>query len=159
MDNFDRLFEVNSQCRVLICLCCQYAVVPCQIEKHLRAHHSRLSLLQRRNILAKVQELLELARVHSDVIYPSSTDPPIRSLPTYFDGLKCNSVDDHGFFCSYICRTPRGMQEHCIQIYVRWTNQQKRGGDTRSKQFLTSNKTWTENHACQRLFKVGVWQR
>jgi hypothetical protein len=38
-------------------------------------------------------------------------------------------------------------------------NQQKRGGDVRSKQLHAINKIWTENHACQRFFKASSWQR
>jgi hypothetical protein len=158
MDDFHRLFEINLQCRILICTDCQYAVVPTHIDKHLRAHHLRLSLQQRRAIVSTVNELSELARVPSDVVYPLTTDLPVASLPVHFDGLKCGGSDTQDVPCSYICRTPRGIREHCEQRHS-WVNSQKRGGDTRSKQTYTSNKIWTENHACQRFFKVGVWQR
>lgn len=55
--------------------------------------------------------------------------------------------------CSYICRIPRGIWEHCEQWHG-WVYSQKRDGDTRSKRTHAKNKTWSENHACQRLFKV-----
>jgi hypothetical protein len=158
MDEFSRLFEIDVRCCVLICVQCQFAVVPSQVDKHLRVHHSRVSILQRQKLIAKVDNLSGLARVHSDVVYPLATDPPIASLPTYFDGLKCSSIDESGTACAYICRTTRGIQEHCIRQH-QWTNRQKRGGDVRSKTLHTSNKLWTENHACQRFFKVGKWQR
>ena len=157
MDDFHRLFEVDAQCRVLICTCCQYAVVPAHVGKHLRTHHKRLTLQQRRNIISAVDELPILARVPSDVMYPSPSDPPIANLPVYFDGLKCSGVDPCGVPCLYICRTPRGIREHCEQKHG-WVNSQKRGGDARSKQTHAKNKIWTENHACQRFFKVGIWQ-
>jgi hypothetical protein len=156
MDDFHRLFKINLQCRILICTDCQYAAVPTHMDKHLRAHHLRLSLQQRRAIVSIVDELSELARVPSDVVYPLTTDAPVASLPVHFDGLKCGGSDTQGVPCSYICRTPRGIREHCEQRHG-WVNSQKRGGDTRSKQTHTSNKIWTENHACQRFFKVGVW--
>jgi hypothetical protein len=38
-------------------------------------------------------------------------------------------------------------------------NQQKRGGDSRKKRIHTQNRIWTENHTCQRFFKVSTWQR
>jgi hypothetical protein len=132
MDEFSCLFEVDIQCRVLICVQCQFAVVPSQVDKHLRAHHSRVSVVQRQRLIAKVDDLSRLATVHSDVVYPLSADPPVASLPTYFDGLRCSSVDESGTACAYICRTPPGIQEHCIQQH-QWTNRQKRGGDVRSK--------------------------
>jgi len=50
------------------------------------------------------------------------------------------------------------MQKHCKRKHD-WTNQRKRGRDVRSKRLHTSNKIWTDNHACQRFFKVGTWQR
>jgi hypothetical protein len=94
MDDFYRLFHVNSQYRILIFTDCQHAVVPTQIGKHLRAHHIRPSLQQRRAIISRVEELVGLARVHLDVVYPSLSDPPVTHLPIYFDGLKCNGYDD-----------------------------------------------------------------
>ena len=158
MDDFHRLFYVNSQHHILICTDCQFAVVPTQIGKHLRAHHLRLSLQQRRTIVSRVEELIGLAEVPSDVIYPLPSDPPVTHLPLYFDGLKCNGYDAQGALCSYICRTLRGMREHCRQKHG-WINSQKRGGDTRLKQTNANNRIWTENHACQRFFKVATWQR
>ena len=157
MDDFHRLFLIDSQCRVLICTDCQYAVVPAQMGKHLRTHHKRLTLQQRRDIISAVDRLPILARVPSDVTYPSPSDPPVANIPVYFDGMKCSSVDPRGVPCLYICRTPRGIREHCEQKHG-WVNSQKRGGDTRSKQTHAKNKIWTENHACQRFFKVGIWQ-
>jgi hypothetical protein len=50
------------------------------------------------------------------------------------------------------------MQEHCKRKHD-WVNRWKRGGDVRTKQPHTSNKIWTENHACKRFPKVRVWQR
>ncbi|KAM0714674.1 hypothetical protein Q7P37_003053 [Cladosporium fusiforme] len=158
MDDFHRLFEVNPQCRALICVDCQYAVVPAQLNKHLKAHHKRLSLQQRRDIISQVEELSGIARVLSDVVYPSPSDPPITGLPVYFDGLKCEAPGPDGTPCSYICRTPRGMRQHCKQRHG-WVNSQKRGGDSRSKQTHASNRIWTVNCACQRLFKVAAWQK
>lgn len=84
MDTFDRLFDVNSRCRALICVTCQYAVVPGQLNKHLRAHRKSLSLQQRRDIISRVEEIPELARALSGVVYPSANDPPINGLPVYF---------------------------------------------------------------------------
>ena len=155
MDEVHRHFTIDSRSRVLICTSCQYAVVPAHLSKHLRTHHKRLTLQQRRAIISAVDELSILARVPLDVVYPSPNDPPVANLPVYFDGLRCSSIDSRGVPCSYICRTPRGIREHCEQKHS-WVNSQKRGGDARSKQIHARNKIWTENHACQRFFKVGV---
>lgn len=50
MDGFENVFEVLTDNRVLICNRCQYAVVPLQIEQHLRQHHRQLSLEQSREL-------------------------------------------------------------------------------------------------------------
>jgi len=50
------------------------------------------------------------------------------------------------------------MQKHC-QDKHRWVNEQKQGGDTRSKSLHSPNKIWTANCACQRFFKVNSWQK
>lgn len=156
MDDFSRLFEIDDKHRILICLNCQYAVIPFQIRTHLQKFHKRIGLEQRNEIVSRVETATVLARSHAEVVYPAPTDPPLPSLPTYFDGLKCQG--SQGNACSYICRTPRGIREHCQEKHG-WENQQKRGGDVRSKQVHTSNKIWTENSACQRFFKTSSWQK
>ena len=50
------------------------------------------------------------------------------------------------------------MRKHCQEIH-RWINEQKRGGDTRSKSLHSTNKIWTTDCACQRFFKVNSWQK
>ena len=156
MDGFSRLFEIDDKHRILICLNCQYAVIPFQIRTHLQDFHKRIGLEQRNEIVSRVEAATVLARSHAEVVYPAPTDPPLPSLPTYFDGLKCQGSQSNA--CSYICRTPRGIREHCQKKHS-WENQQKRGGDVRSKQVHTSNKIWTENNACQRFFKTSSWQK
>lgn len=111
MDEFDRLFEISEKHRILICLSCQYAVIPFQIKTHLQKYHKRVNLEQRNEIVSKVEATTELARSHAEVVYPIPTDPPITRLPIYFDGLKCQGSQANA--CSYICRTPRGIREHC----------------------------------------------
>jgi hypothetical protein len=40
------------------------------VEQHLKKHHSRLTLQQRRFVDEKVHSLSDLAFVESDVVYP-----------------------------------------------------------------------------------------
>ncbi|KAK0257443.1 hypothetical protein LTR35_018222, partial [Friedmanniomyces endolithicus] len=105
-----------------------------------------------------MNDLAELAQVESDVIYPATTDPPVTQLPVYFDGFRCGGRDERGEPCPHICRTPRGIQDHCERHHG-WNNEQKRGGNARLKQVHSRNKLWTCHHTCQRFFKVGKWQR
>lgn len=67
MDDFPRLSVVDDRCRILICIDCQYAVMPAHIGQHFRTHHKRLALQQRRDIISAVDGLPILARVPSDV--------------------------------------------------------------------------------------------
>jgi len=158
MSDFHQLFAALHQYRILICINCQCAIIPSGIPKHLRVSHKRLTLQQRRDIIFQVNDLAELAQVESDVIYPATTDPPVTQLPVYFDGLRCSGRDERGEPCPYICRTPRGIQDHCERHHG-WINEQKRGGNARLKQVHSRNKLWTCHHTCQRFFKVGKWQR
>lgn len=105
MNDFDRLFRINSQCRALVCVTCQYAVVPTQLNKHLRAHHRRLSLQQRRDIILRVEELSELAQVPFDVVYPSPSDPPITGLPVYYAVMLPRNASNSR-------KTPRSLMLH-----------------------------------------------
>lgn len=156
IDEFHRLFIVDSRSRILICISCQYAMVPAHLSKHLRTHYKRLTLQQHRTIISVVDKLSTLARVPLDVVFPLPNDLPLTNLPVYFDGLKCSSIDSRGVPYSYICRTLRGIREHYEQKHSQ-VNSQKRSRDARSKQIHTKNKIWIENYACQRFFKVGIW--
>ena len=102
-----------------------------------------------------VQSLPNLAQSESDVIYPHPDDAAIQELPIFFDGLPC-PWEDQDF--RYICRTKFGRKKHCAREH-QWVNQQRRGGDVRSKHRQAINKSWKCNQACQRFFKTGSWQR
>lgn len=158
MDEFDRSFTTYPRYRVIVCNKCQVAVIPAQVEEHLRKQHSRLSRQERHDIAERFYSFRNIALVESDVIYPKSSEPPLDALPIYFDGLKCTGSDAQGQPCLYICRTPCGIQQHCKEEHD-WENKQKRGGDVRAKQTHSANKLWECNKACQRFFKRGKWQR
>ena len=104
MDDSYFPFKTDINHRVIICLTCQYAVIPSQTKTHLQVYHKRLTLQQRRDIVSKVENLAELAKDHKDVIFPQPHTPPVFSLPVYFDGLKCTETSSQGDICSYICR-------------------------------------------------------
>jgi hypothetical protein len=140
--DFDRLLDIDGKHRILICRRCQYAIVPSHIATHLKVQHPQLTLQQRRGYISKVENHSALAKIYEEVVYPLPDDPPIESLPIYFDGLKCDWVSDGGIICSYVCRDLRLMRKHCNQKHG-WVNQQKRGGDVRTKQLHTANKIWS----------------
>jgi hypothetical protein len=156
--DLDRLLHVDDKHKILICMPCQYAIVPSQLTTHLRTHHSRLTVDQRRDYVAKVEGCSTLANDYEAVVYPTLTDPPVPFLPVYFDGLRCNALNLENIACSYICRDLSRMRKHCKDEH-RWINEQKRGGDTRTKRLHSTNKIWTTNRVCQRFFKVNSWQK
>jgi hypothetical protein len=63
MGDLHFLFENDTQSRVIVCLTCQYAIFPTQAKTHLQTYHKRLTLQQRRDIVSKVENTAELARV------------------------------------------------------------------------------------------------
>jgi uncharacterized protein (DUF2225 family) len=85
-------FKIDIYYRVIICLTCQYAVIPSQTKTHLQVYHKRLTLQQRRDIVSKVENIAELAKDYKDVIYPQPYTPLVFSLLVYFDSLKCTET-------------------------------------------------------------------
>lgn len=136
----------------------QIAVIPAQVEEHLRKQHGRLPRQERHEIAERYHNFRNVALVESDVVYPKPSQPPLDTLPIYLDGLKCTGNDIQGQPCLYVCRTPCGIQKHCKEEH-NWENKQNRGGDVRTKQTHSANKLWECNRACQRFFKKGKWQR
>ena len=141
MDDFEQWFQHYPQYRVIICKQCQYAVVPVQMQRHLREHHSRLSVQQRNGMIAKVQSLPDLASTMAEVIYPTPRSDPIPELPVFHDGLRCVGRLPEHRKCRYVCRTVRRIQEHCKQTH-QWANNQSRGGNVRMKQTHAAKKLW-----------------
>ncbi|KAK1076625.1 hypothetical protein LTR33_008780, partial [Friedmanniomyces endolithicus] len=158
MDDFERCFDFHDQFHIIVCVSCQFAVVPSQTKEHLRKHHARLSSEQRSRIIERVNALPTLARDEGSVVYPPPSHTPVDHLPIFFDGVKCLGQSASGRLCAYVCRTVYGMQEHCRHAHG-WVNKRKRGGDVPSSHAKMSNEMWEKNRACQRFFKVGKWQR
>ena len=113
MDSFEDVFELLSDFRIVLCRVCQFAVVPSQVQTHLTKHHTRLSVSQRQDLVAKVQSLPDLAYEESQVVYPRPRAALIEGLPIYYDGLRCTGRVTRGKRCRYVCRTVYGIREHC----------------------------------------------
>jgi hypothetical protein len=111
--DFDCFLEIDGKHRIMNCRKYQYAIVPSHLATHLKVHHPRLTLQQRCNHISKTERCSTLAKIHEEVVYPASDDPPIPSLPIYFDGLKSDWISDRRNACSYVCRDLRLMRKHC----------------------------------------------
>lgn len=110
---FGGLFEIDNKHRILICTKCQYAIGPSHLATHLKGYHSRLTLEQHGTYVAKVDSFSALAHYHKDVVYPTPNDPPVPILPVYFDGLRCDWVDNRNLACAYVCHNLPLMPKHC----------------------------------------------
>ncbi|KAI7349578.1 hypothetical protein KC320_g5979 [Hortaea werneckii] len=109
---FGGLFEIDNKHRILICTKCQYAIGPSHLATHLKGYHSRLTLEQHGTYVAKVDSFSALAHYHKDVVYPTPNDPPVPILPVYFDGLRCDWVDNRNLACAYVCHNLPLMPKH-----------------------------------------------
>lgn len=158
MDLFSQLFDVKLQFGVVICKPCQFAVVPSQIGAHLKAHHPNETPQQRKALQQEVESFSDIAFQKDQVKYPDPTDSPITGLPVYEDGFKCKAQTTPGIECSYICRSKRGIQQHCKEDHS-WTNSRKRGRQAQAKDGTKDNYIWVANQHCQRFFEFAQWKR
>lgn len=158
MEELSHLLVVCDQSRILICTVCHFAVVSTQVGQHLRQHHKRVTQKERREITTRIQDFNNLAQIESEVIHTESNSAPVDGLPIFFDGFRCLATSEQGQACQYVCQTLYGIKEHCKREHS-WINVQKRGGNARLKQPQPANKLWRHDCACQRFFKVGLWQR
>lgn len=157
VDPTDHLLEVVPEIKVVICQACQYAVPPGQLREHLATRHAQLSKTTRRAIVVQINADARVAHHPRDVVYPKPQDPPLEGLPIHYDGLRCLGLDDRAQ-CQYVCRTIRGMQDHCRLIHG-WRNEQSHGGDARNKQRHAANRMWERDRVCQQLFRTSNWKK
>ncbi|KAK4551753.1 hypothetical protein LTR86_010946, partial [Recurvomyces mirabilis] len=151
MVQWQDVFVHRPEFGIIICQQCEYAVVPQQVNRHVKDHHPFISKQQRIAIAQSIQALPDVAQIHQDVTYPSADEVPIAALPVYHDGLQCRE-------CSYVCRHVRRMQEH-YKVQHRWVNHQRRGGQAKQKQKHSRNSVWNIRIPCQRFFEYRQWQR
>jgi len=157
---FQRFFQVWPEHKIIQCTRCKYAVVPTQIQGHLKDQHKSIAGVDVR------KEITKYVREHVDDItwqkegveYPPPDSKPVGGFPLFPDGLRCVSTDQFDRECGYVCRTTIGMQDHCKKIHS-WVNTQQRGGNTRRKERQTPNRLWVENQACQQFFVQGAWKK
>lgn len=133
MDELKHVFQVLPENRVVICRCCRFAVPLTQIQKHLARRQQQLAKRIRRSVVSSIGADAQIARTARDIICPKPQDRPIEGLPIYYSGLRCTGSDERGLQCLYVCRTVRGIQDHCQRRHD-WTNEQQRGGDASKRE-------------------------
>ncbi|KAM0714661.1 hypothetical protein Q7P37_009959 [Cladosporium fusiforme] len=85
--DFDSIFRHKQRYNITICKPCDFAIVPEQIDRHLREHHPRVGKEKRWRIAAIGVALEEVAHSKEEVIYPQANEGPIGGLAVYKDGL------------------------------------------------------------------------
>ena len=157
MDPFEKLFQHLPEYQVIVCKRCQFAVVPAQVDSHVRSHHKTIPKSERQSIVETVATLSNIAQEPGQVQYPSMDSKPVDGLPVYDDGLRCVKPIAHRE-CNYICRERTGITRHCRQQH-QWKNPRTRGGNRRGEEAEETGQIWEEDQRCQRFFKTGPWQR
>ena len=137
MEAFEEVLSYLPDFGVLLCKQCQFAIVPTQIETHLRTHHPLQTQQKRKAIQEQVHRVEGVAHERHQVRYPSSGGPPVPGLPVFQDAFCCQE-------CPYVCRHVTGIQKHCKEQH-RWSNPQKRG---RQKRGERQDMMWEEGQHC-----------
>lgn len=146
MSGWQELFVHCAEFGVIICRKCRFAVVPVQVERHVKDHHPFVPKQRRISIAQSVNALDGVAHRLQDIRYPAADQEPVANLPVYRDGLQCQE-------CGYICRSIQGIQKHSKTQHG-WVNKQKRGRGR-----CSSNCIWNVGVPCQRFFEYRQWQR
>lgn len=94
MSEFRNVFEHLLQFKIIICELCQYAVVPSQIERHIKDHHPQLTAGVRRKISQAAIELPDFAHRQEDVIYPDAGSEPVPGFPIVTNALRCSGGNE-----------------------------------------------------------------
>jgi putative NADH-flavin reductase len=106
MLDFHSIFEHLPQFKILRCKSCQYAVVPAQVERHIKDHYLQITAIVRRTIAQTAADLQDIAHRHEDVIYPADSNEPVPGFPIVTSALGCSGQKD-GRPCNYICTAVR----------------------------------------------------
>jgi superfamily II DNA helicase RecQ len=135
-----------------VCKSCKYAVLPSQVNSHLR-HKMRhnYNRRQREQVTEEIQAMNGLFQDEEDLKgfqFPSPTRPPIPELNgAKKDGLKCRK-------CRYICRNERRMRVHCEAAHE-WENPRSGGRPSYKKRQVEEERPWMSGVHCQQFFIQG----
>jgi hypothetical protein len=88
-EDFDGIFQHMQRYKIVVCKTCAFAVIPQQIDRHLREHHPQVDKQKRSRIAATGTALETVAHNEGDVIYPEASEEPVEGLEVYGDGVRC----------------------------------------------------------------------
>jgi Orsellinic acid/F9775 biosynthesis cluster protein D len=137
----------------IVCRECQYAVLPSQIDSHLKNKKKHGWEKERRD-----RVIAEVGRVHGLILTERQLEAyefppgPVRAIPELKsprnDGSKCKS-------CPYVICHRRLIQEHSRTVHD-WENGRKKGRLSYKKRKEELVLPWIPNVRCQQLFKQGI---
>ena len=150
----DPFVHLPQQCLV-VCLKCQYAVLPKNIDTHLKDEDTHnMPRDDRQRVIEEVQKIEGLIQERSElnsISFPPASDPPIPYLQEpRADGMKCKLFTE-GKPCRYIACQIQKIQEHYRDKHG-WENPQKRGRPEAGREVDTP---WECGVQCQHFFIRG----
>lgn len=140
------------QHRVIVCHTCKYAVLPDNVDTHLRHPTRHKFNKQLRDKIIKevglVDGLIYNTKGLEAFVFPNSSGFPIPELEAaHHDGFQCK-------ICRYISRSERKMQIHCKGEH-QWQNDQKGGRPSREKRESPPERPWRKGVHSQQFFIQG----
>jgi len=158
MEPFDKLFVHCPEYKVIICRRCKFAIIPTQVEGHIKAKHgATINRSQARAIADTVSHMLDVAWTPEEVLYPDPGVRPIEWIPVTENGRRCIAKRE-GKACNYVCCHRTGIQQHCEKEHG-WKNPRKPGRRSKKPAVEETGQLWKDNQPCQIFFKTGKWQR
>ena len=104
-EDFDGIFQHIQKYKIIVCERCAFAVVPQQIDRHLREHHPRIDKQNRSRIVERVRTLEAVAHNKEDVEYPQVGEEPVEGLEVFKDG--CSVWDNKTAIRANMCAERR----------------------------------------------------
>ena len=83
----NRIFQHMGEFRIIRCKTWAYAVVPDQMDRHLKDHHKEIAASIRREIVEVVKSMEGVARRKDDIVYPPAMATAIQGFPKNDDGF------------------------------------------------------------------------
>lgn len=93
MKHFAISLQYLQEYGVIICNSCQHAVLPANIQGHVKKDHKEVSEYVRHRIVGYITELESVAYTVHEIKYPNEPIAPIPVLPVFHDGFGCQWRD------------------------------------------------------------------
>ncbi|KAF8850098.1 hypothetical protein BDZ45DRAFT_207172 [Acephala macrosclerotiorum] len=108
--------------RLVVCSECRHAVLPNNIDTHLKDEDTHnMPRENRKHIIKevrKIEGLIQNKSALNSLSFPPANNPPIAALQTpRDDGMKCQLQDDQGKPCHYTACQLQKIQKHYREVH------------------------------------------